>query len=59
VTRLINLEWNDSDDPPTLPDPTTQRRALADALRELTPVDLLWMRTRVEEELQRRGFSAG
>lgn len=37
-----------------------RREDLARIVNNLTPVDLLWLRTTVEQELQRRGFkSAG
>lgn len=39
-------------------DPEAQRTALADTVRVLTPVDLLWLRTAVEQELLRRGFKS-
>ena len=39
-------------------DASEQRTVLADTVRVLTPVDLLWLRTAVEQELLRRGFKS-
>jgi hypothetical protein len=40
-----------------MPDASTQRADLTNTVRALTPVDLLWLRTTVEDELLRRGYT--
>lgn len=49
----VLVEWDEEDDPRT---PTVNRPELARIVRAQTPVDLLWLRTTVEDELLRRGY---
>lgn len=54
----VDIDWSEDDEPKTARDPSAQRTALANAVSVLVPADLLWLRTTVEQELLRRGFTS-